>query len=102
MISEFNDLSDKIDRLAELTLSLRRENATLRQSNALLAAENLAFMERLGEAQRRVEALLSTIPTEPGDEEFPDDDAVSDVSMDDDAADHATAENAPITDEAAR
>ena len=64
MISEFNDLSDKIDRLAELTQSLRRENATLRQSNALLAAENVAFMERLSEAQHRVEALLATIPDE--------------------------------------
>jgi cell division protein ZapB len=62
MISEFNDLSDKIDLLAELTQSLRRENATLRQSNALLAAENAAFMQRLAEAQQRVEALLATIP----------------------------------------
>ena len=62
MISEFQDLSDKIDRLAELTASLRRENATLRQSNALLSAENVAFMERLSEAQRRVEALLVRIP----------------------------------------
>jgi cell division protein ZapB len=66
MISEFHDLSDKIDRLAALTQSLRRENATLRQSNALLAAENEAFMERLSEAQRRVEALLAQIPGEPG------------------------------------
>ena len=64
MISEFDDLSDKIDRLAELTQSLRRENATLRQSNALLAAENEAFMDRLGQAQQRVEALLATIPSE--------------------------------------
>ena len=62
MISEFHDLSDKIDRLAELTLSLRRENAHLRQSNALLSAENIAFMERLSEAQRRVEALLAKLP----------------------------------------
>jgi cell division protein ZapB len=62
MISEFQDLSDKIDRLAELTTSLRRENATLRQSNALLSAENIAYMERLGEAQRRVEALLARLP----------------------------------------
>jgi len=62
MISEFTDLSEKIDRLAELTASLRRENATLRQSNALLAAENEAFMNRLSEAQRRVEFLLATIP----------------------------------------
>ena len=62
MISEFHDLSDKIDRLAELTQSLRRENAHLRQSNALLSAENEAFMERLGEAQRRLEALLAKMP----------------------------------------
>lgn len=64
MISEFKDLSDKIDRLAELTSSLRRENAQLRQSNALLASENAVYMERLGEAQRRVEALLSSIPAD--------------------------------------
>jgi cell division protein ZapB len=65
MISEFQDLSDKIDRLAELTTSLRRENATLRQSNAMLSAENVAYMERLTEAQRRVEALLARIPAAP-------------------------------------
>jgi cell division protein ZapB len=75
MISEFHDLSDKIDRLAELTQSLRRENATLRQSNALLAAENEAFMERLSEAQRRVEALLAQMPAEPGEDAAPHDEA---------------------------
>lgn len=62
MISEFQDLSDKINRLAEMTASLRRENATLRQTNAMLSAENVAYMERLAEAQRRVEALLGKIP----------------------------------------
>jgi cell division protein ZapB len=84
MISEFNDLSDKIDRLAELTQSLRRENATLRQSNAILAAENVAFMERLSEAQRRVEALLATIPPEPSDDDMPED--AADVITNDEAA----------------
>ena len=79
MISEFNDLSDKINRLAELTQSLRRENATLRQSNALLAAENEAFMERLSEAQRRVEALLATIPAQA--------DAGAEVALTNDEAD---------------
>jgi cell division protein ZapB len=79
MISEFNELSDKIDRLAELTQSLRRENATLRQSNVLLAAENEAFMQRLSEAQRRVEALLATIP--------PEADAAHDVALTNDEAD---------------
>ena len=97
MISEFNDLSDKIDRLAELTQSLRRENATLRQSNAILAAENVAFMERLSEAQHRVEALIATIPPEPQDEEdLPDEDLPEEATADtEDAAD-------TITDEAAR
>lgn len=91
MISEFNDLSDKIDRLAELTQSLRRENATLRQSNAILAAENVSFMERLSEAQRRVEALIATIPPEA--DELPDDAE----GMDD-----ADATEAHITHEAAQ
>jgi cell division protein ZapB len=75
MISEFNDLSDKINLLAELTQSLRRENAALRQSNALLAAENEAFMERLSEAQLRVEALLATIPAEADDVALTNDEA---------------------------
>jgi FtsZ-binding cell division protein ZapB len=86
MISEFNDLSDKIDRLAELTQSLRRENATLRQSNALLAAENEAFMERLSEAQRRVEALLATIPDESAEADD-DVDAPADVALTNNEAD---------------
>ena len=62
MISEFQDLSDKIDRLAQLTQSLRAENYLLRQANSLLSAENIAFKERLIEAQRRVEALLEQFP----------------------------------------
>lgn len=65
MISEFQDLSDKIDRLAQLTQSLRAENYLLRQANTLLSAENLAFKERLIEAQRRVEALLDELPKPP-------------------------------------
>jgi FtsZ-binding cell division protein ZapB len=55
MISEFQDLSDKIDRLAELTQSLRQENAELRQSNKLLAMT-------IAEAQRRIQILLEQIP----------------------------------------
>ncbi|WP_036244727.1 hypothetical protein [Massilia sp. BSC265] len=67
MISEFQDLSDKIDRLAQLTQSLRAENYLLRQANTLLSAENIAFKERLVEAQRRVEALLEQLPAPAGD-----------------------------------
>jgi cell division protein ZapB len=69
MISEFHELSDKIDRLAELTLSLRRENAQLRQSNAQLrqsnaqlSAENEECVGRLDEIQLRLEALLAKMP----------------------------------------
>eukprot|EP01034_Spumella_vulgaris_P041256 gene41256-51074_t len=40
MISEFQELSDKIDQLAEMSLALRRENAQLRHANAALAADN--------------------------------------------------------------
>lgn len=69
MISEFQDLSDKIDRLAQLTQSLRAENYLLRQANSLLSAENLAFKERLAEAQRRVETLLEQFPAPEADAE---------------------------------
>jgi len=69
MISEFQDLSDKIDRLAQLTQSLRAENYLLRQANTLLSTENLAFKERLIEAQRRVEAVLDELPKPPGEAE---------------------------------
>ncbi|MDL2358079.1 MAG: hypothetical protein QFF03_22740 [Pseudomonadota bacterium] len=62
MISEFQDLSDKIDRLAELTASLRRENAALRQASAILSTENSAYKGLLAEAQRRVAALLEQLP----------------------------------------
>jgi regulator of replication initiation timing len=62
MISEFHDLSDKINQLAALTTSLRTENYLLRQANTILGAENLAFQNRLAEAQRRVEALLAQLP----------------------------------------
>ena len=69
MISEFQDLSDKIDRLAQLTQSLRAENYLLRRANHLLSVENVAFKERLQEAQRRVEALLEQLPPAPDADE---------------------------------
>lgn len=68
MISEFQDLSDKIDRLAQLTQALRSENYLLRQANTLLSAENVDFKGRLDEAQRRVEALLEQLPSPDGEQ----------------------------------
>jgi cell division protein ZapB len=68
MISEFQDLSDKIDRLAQLAQSLRSENYLLRQANALLSAENVDFKHRLLAAQQRVEAMLAQLePAAPAD-----------------------------------
>jgi hypothetical protein len=65
MISEFQDLSDKIDRLAQLTQALRSENYLLRQANALLSAENVDFKNRLLAAQQRVEGLLANLEPAP-------------------------------------
>jgi regulator of replication initiation timing len=73
MISEFQDLSDKISRLAELTQSLRSENYLLRQANTLLSVENVDFKERLLEAQRRVEALLAQLPAPEDGDQVPTD-----------------------------
>lgn len=96
MISEFQDLSDKIDRLAQLTQSLRAENYLLRQANTLLSAENLAFKERLIEAQRRVEALLDELPKPP------DDGADEEAGEGAAAADAAAPDGVPGNSEAAR
>lgn len=82
MISEFQDLSDKIDRLAQLTQSLRAENYLLRQANTLLSTENLAFKERLIEAQRRVEALLDELPKPAGADESAADEPAEEVPLD--------------------
>ena len=76
MISDFQDLSDKIARLAEMTLSLRRENAALRQTNSILAAENAGHLALLDEAQRRIRALLETIPAPDAADSTTDDEAL--------------------------
>ena len=47
---------------AEMTATLRRENALLRQSNAVLRAENGAYQELVSEAQARISALLENLP----------------------------------------
>ena len=66
-IADYQELSDKIDRLAELAHTLRRENAQLRQANAALVADNLEYQRRLGEAHARVMALLDKIPAAEAD-----------------------------------
>lgn len=62
MISEFQDLSNKIDLLADMIHMLRRENAELRQTNAALNADHALHVQRMCEVQQRVEALLEKVP----------------------------------------
>ena len=70
MISDFNLLSEKIDRLADMTQALRRENAALRQEMSALSAENAELLRRIEEAHHRVTALLDRIPVaDEGDDE---------------------------------
>jgi len=73
MISEFQDLSDKIERLASLVGSLRSENAQLRQTNELLNEVNMALVERLVEVQHKVEAVIEQLPAPEPDEAEGDD-----------------------------
>lgn len=83
MISDFQELSDKIDQLAEMTNALRRENAQLRQANAALVVENMGYQRRLSEAADRVAALLVHVPSlipEPVPEDAEDADDVDEVT----------------------
>ncbi|MDY7545199.1 DUF904 domain-containing protein [Glaciimonas sp. CA11.2] len=68
MISEFHQLSEKVRLLAELTQTLRHENADLRKNAATLVSENADLVKRINEAHRRVAALLDKIPALPQDE----------------------------------
>ncbi|AIY40223.1 hypothetical protein LT85_1065 [Collimonas arenae] len=72
MISEFHQLSEKIGQLAELTHTLRRENAELRlRAKGLqndcddLKSQNAELQQRINEAHQRVAALLEKFPASP-------------------------------------
>jgi cell division protein ZapB len=69
MISEFQSLSEKINQLAELAQSLRRENAELRLNVAATAAENADLSKRMQEAYKRISALLEKMPLPVKDQE---------------------------------
>jgi cell division protein ZapB len=62
MISEFNSLSEKVSRLAQLAQTLRQENADLRLHVTSLNNDKEALARRMDEAHRRIEALLGTLP----------------------------------------
>ncbi len=69
MISEFELLAEKVDRLASLTQALRLENAQLRRNAVGLAAENKDMQQRMQEAHQRVAALLAQLPDENADDD---------------------------------
>lgn len=62
MNSEFNLLSEKIDKLAEMAQFLRRENAELRLRIAAMSSENALLAAKIQQAHQRVSALLDQIP----------------------------------------
>ena len=68
MVSEFSSLLDKVRQLAELSASLRRENAELRASLATLTEDNSRLASRMKEAHDRVAALIDAMPV-PSDQE---------------------------------
>jgi hypothetical protein len=70
MTSEFDQLSEKIGLLAEMTQKLRRENYDLRLQVASLASENLQLGERMQEAKKRVSALIESMPAAMDDREM--------------------------------
>lgn len=69
MISDFHQLYEKISQLAELSQSLRSENAELRLNVAALINENANLAKRMQEAHQRVTALMDKIPVAEQDEE---------------------------------
>ncbi|WMW82116.1 DUF904 domain-containing protein [Undibacterium cyanobacteriorum] len=66
MISEFEQLAEKVNRLAELTQTLRQENAALRRTAVELASENKDLRDRVQQAHTKVEAILAQLPEEDG------------------------------------
>ena len=63
MISDFQQLADKVDQLATLTHTLRSENAALRRQIVELHAHHGELSARMQQAQERVANLLEQLPT---------------------------------------
>lgn len=69
MISEFQQLSQKIDQLAELASTLRLENAGLRRQLAATTGDYTACQQRMRAAQERLAALIAHLPAPELEEE---------------------------------
>jgi cell division protein ZapB len=65
MNSDFQQLSKKIDQLAELTKTLRQENAALRLQLTASGADVAACREKMHQAEQRIMALLAQLPLPP-------------------------------------
>lgn len=75
MISEFELLADKVERLVSLTHALRLENGELRRNSVELAAENKDMQQRMLEAHQRVETLLAQLPLDDANDNLNDNDS---------------------------
>jgi phage shock protein A len=62
MISEFNQLAEKISRLTKLTQTLRQENAEFRLQIASLTETNAKLHAKIDTAADRVGDLLEKFP----------------------------------------
>ncbi len=65
MISDFSKLSDKVNQLAELVISLRSENIALQKHAVSVTVDNAELTRRMQEAHDRVAALMDRLPSEP-------------------------------------
>ena len=63
MISDFKHLLEKIQQLADLSMSLRRENADLRHRVVALQVDNTVLAQRMREAHERVQAVMQRLPS---------------------------------------
>lgn len=75
MNSDFQQLSRKIDQLAELTKTLRQENAALRLQLTASGADVAACRDKMHQAEQRILALLAQLPLPPEPEPTPDESA---------------------------
>jgi len=64
MVSDFDQLTEKVAQLAALAQALRRENSELRLQASALAADNADLAARIEQAQQRLAALLASIPAD--------------------------------------
>jgi cell division protein ZapB len=64
MDAELKSLEDKINQFVTLCQRLRVDNHQLRQQLASAQNENKQLAEKIGDAKKRLESLLTQIPEE--------------------------------------